>query len=58
MNIHESIKTDAHKIMDICIPQISIGECPCMDIPAWILMWISTPQWIIEDLHPKAWISI
>ena len=29
--------------------RISIAECPCMDIPAWI----STCVWIIEDCHPK-----
>jgi len=33
--------------------RISIAECPCMDIPAWILMWISTLVWVIEDWHQK-----
>jgi len=39
--------------MDIYFLQISIAECPCMDIPASISMWISTLVRIIEDLHPK-----
>jgi len=39
--------------MDICCLRISIAECSCMDIRAWISMWISTLVWIIEDLHQK-----
>jgi len=39
--------------MDIHRLRISITECPCMDITAWISMWIATSVWIIEDLHPK-----
>ena len=39
--------------MDIYCLRISIAECPCMDIPAWISMWISTVVWIIQDWHPK-----
>ena len=39
--------------MDIYCFRISIAECPCVDIPAWISMWISTLVWIIEDWHPK-----
>jgi len=39
--------------MDIYILHISIAECPCMDIPASISIWISTLVRIIEDLHPK-----
>jgi len=32
---------------------ISVAECPCMDIRAWISMWISTLVWIIEYWHPN-----
>ena len=39
--------------MDIYCSRISIAECPCMDIRAWILRWIFTLVWIIEDSHPK-----
>ena len=39
--------------MDIYVTRTSIVECPCMDIPAWILMWISTLVWRIEDWYPK-----
>jgi len=39
--------------MDIYCLRMSISECPRMDIPAWISMWISTLVWIIEDCHPK-----
>ena len=39
--------------MDIYCLRIFIAECPCMDIPACISIWISTLVWIIEDLHPK-----
>jgi len=39
--------------MDMYCLRISIAECPCMDIRAWISMWISTLVWIMEDWHPK-----
>jgi len=39
--------------MDIDCLRVSISECPCMDIRAWISMRISTLVWIIEDWHPK-----
>ena len=39
--------------MDIHCLRISIAKCPCMDIRAWIFMWISTLVWIIEDWPPK-----
>jgi len=42
-----------YRFMDIYCLEISIEECPCMDIRAWISMWISTLVWIIEDWHPK-----
>ena len=42
-----------YPFMDIYCSRISIAECPCMDIAAWISMWISTLVWIIEDWHPK-----
>jgi len=35
--------------MDIYCLQVSIEECLCMDIRAWISLWISTLVWIIED---------
>jgi len=31
----------------------SIDECPCMNIPAWISMWISNLACIIKDWHLK-----
>ena len=37
---------------NICL-RISIAECPYVDIPAWISMWISLLVWIVEDLHLK-----
>jgi len=39
--------------MDIYCIRISITECPCMDIRAWISVWISKLVWIIEDCYPK-----
>jgi len=44
--------------MDIYCLQISIAECPCMDIRAWISMWISTLVWIIGTDIQKVWISM
>ena len=41
-----------HPFMDFYFLRISNAECLCMDIPAWISMWISTLVWIIEDRHP------
>ena len=38
--------------MDIYCLRVSIAECPCMDIRAWISMWVSTLVWIIEYCHP------
>ena len=45
--------------MGIYCWRISIAESPCMDIPAWISMWISTFVWIIlqSDIQ-KSWISM
>jgi len=44
--------------MDIYFLRISIVECPCMDIPASIYMWISTLVRLIEDLYiQRSWIS-
>jgi len=37
----------------IHVPWIFIVGCPCMDIPAWISMWISALVWIFEELHTK-----
>jgi len=42
-----------YPFMDIYCSRISIAECPCMDIRAWISMWISSLVWIIEDWYPK-----
>ena len=39
--------------MDIYCLRIPVVECPCLDMTAWISMWISTIVWIIEDWHPK-----
>ena len=39
--------------MDMYFLRISIAEWPCMDIPAWMSMWISIRKWIIQDWHPK-----
>ena len=39
--------------MGIYCLRISIAECPCMDIFAWLSMWISTLAWIIEHWRPK-----
>jgi len=39
--------------MDIYYLRKSIAECTCMDIHAWISMWIFSLIWIIEDRHPK-----
>ena len=62
------IQVNIHKIMDtwrlislkhgypfvgIHVPRIPIVECPCIDIPARISMWISTHAWITEDRHSK-----
>jgi len=43
--------------MDIYCLRISIAGCPCMDIRAWISMWISILVCIIEDWK-KSWISM
>jgi len=37
--------------------RISIAECPFMDIPAWVSMWIFTLVWILKDNIQKSWIS-
>jgi len=39
--------------MDIYCLRKSIAECHCIDIRAWISMWISTLVGMIEDCHPK-----
>jgi len=60
MDIHKSMNNwklisikHGYPFMDIYCLLISIAECPCMGIRAWISMWISTLVWIIEDWHPK-----
>jgi len=47
-----SIKHEYPLIHIYCL-RTSIAECPCMDIPALILMWISTLVWIVENSNPK-----
>jgi len=47
-----SMNMDIH-FMNIYCLRISIAECPCYDIRAWISMWIPTLVWIIKDWHPK-----
>ena len=42
-----------YTFMGIYCLRIFIAECPSIDIPAWISMWISTLVWIIEDWHKK-----
>jgi len=39
--------------MNIYVPRISIVECPCMDVPVQVSMWISTLVRRIEDWYPK-----
>jgi len=34
------------------------SQCPCMDIPAWISMWISDIARIITTDTQKSWISM
>jgi len=41
--------------MDIYYLRISTAECPCMDIPAWISMFIST---LLGTDIQKSWISM
>jgi len=60
MDIHKSMDNwrrisikHGYPFMDIYCFRISIAECPCKDIRAWISMWISTLVWITEDWHPK-----
>ena len=47
------LKSDIHKNMDtyswMFTIYVSIEEYPCIDILAWISIWISTLGWIIED---------
>jgi len=44
-----SIKKHVYPFKDIYCLRISIAECPCINIPAWISMWISILIWIIDD---------
>jgi len=49
MDHSEVILKHGYNFMDIYVLRISMVEYLCMDIPAWISMWISTLAWIIEE---------